>query len=127
MKVTLDTLIVESEECNQFKYEYRMIITSPAKFDSDKLDLVRNGWNIERNSQLDELEKAKPELEVAIDLAEKFGKDAVLWEAYFRMGVYYKKSKNLVEAKKYLMKSVEVIDKLRNHIVGGEEAKKLFS
>lgn len=58
MKVTLDTLIVESEECNQFKYEYRMIITSPAKFAGDKLYLVRGGWNIERNNQLDELEKA---------------------------------------------------------------------
>ena len=64
---------------------------------------------------------------MAIELAEKFGKDAVLWEAYFRMGDYYRKSGNLQEAKNFLTKSVNVIDELRNHIVGGEEAKKLFS
>ena len=58
MKVTLDTLIVESEECNQFKYEYRCLITSPSLFDNLKLQLVRDGWNIERNSQLNELESA---------------------------------------------------------------------
>lgn len=74
-----------------------------------------------------ELEKAKAELTEAIVLAEKFGKDATLWEGYFRIGDYYRQSKNLKESKNYLLKSVGVIDKLRNNVVGGEEAQKLFS
>ena len=73
------------------------------------------------------LDKAKTELTEAIELGEKFGKDAVLWEAYFRMGQYYRKSKNLKEAKDHLFRSVHVVEKLRNNVVGGEEAKKLFS
>jgi CHAT domain-containing protein len=77
--------------------------------------------------QRGELEKAKTELTEAIMLAEKFGKDATLWESYFRMGVYHRKTNNLKESKNYLAKSVGVIEKLRNKIVGGEEAQKLFS
>jgi CHAT domain-containing protein len=74
-----------------------------------------------------ELEKAKMELTDGIELAEKFGKNSALWEAYFRMGEYYRLSKNLQEAKNYLLKSVHVIENLRSKIVGGEEAQKLFS
>ena len=74
-----------------------------------------------------DLTKAKIELTEAIELGEKFGKDGVLWEAYFRMGQYYHKSNNLKDAKSYLLKSVGVIEKMRNNVVGGEEAKKMFS
>ena len=102
-----------------------------------KTFLIAQNLMIERTSnatklghlflQKGELEKAKAELTEAIELGERFGKSAVLWEGYFRLGDYYRKSKNPQEAKSYLIKSVGVIDKLRNNIVGGEEAKKLFS
>lgn len=62
-----------------------------------------------------------------IQISEQTGDKLYLWEAYYRLGVMYREKKDLDKAKEFLIKSVEVLEKIRNSITGGEEAKKIFA
>jgi CHAT domain-containing protein len=71
--------------------------------------------------------RAKPLLEECIQLSRDATKFSTLWEGLYWLGIVYKTNKQLPEAKKYLTESVEVIEKIRNKVSGGDEARKLFS
>lgn len=70
---------------------------------------------------------ARPWLDECIKFSRETGKNSTLWESLYWLGVLYKNTKQLDESKKYLKESVEVIEKIRNKVSGGEEARKLFS
>ncbi|MEQ1585497.1 MAG: tetratricopeptide repeat protein [Cyclobacteriaceae bacterium] len=71
--------------------------------------------------------KAKPLLEECMKSSRDMGKYNTLWESLYWLGVLYKENKQLPQSKQYLTESVEVIEKIRNKVTGGEEAQKLFS
>ncbi len=71
--------------------------------------------------------KAKPLLEECVAASREMGKYNTLWESLYWLGILYKENKQLPQSKQYLMESVEVIEKIRNKVSGGEEAQKLFS
>lgn len=71
--------------------------------------------------------KARSLLEEGIKTSQDMSKYSTLWESLYWLGVLYKENKQLPESKKYLTQSVEVIEKIRNKVSGGEEARKLFS
>ena len=62
-----------------------------------------------------------------IQISEQTGDNLYLWEAYYRLGVMHREKKDLEKAKEFLKKSVEVLEKIRNSVTGGEEAKKIFA
>lgn len=70
---------------------------------------------------------AKPALEECIKLSRDMGKSGTLWEGLYWLGVLYKENKQLPQSKQYLTEAVEVIEKIRNKVSGGEEARKMFS
>lgn len=71
--------------------------------------------------------KAKPLLEECMKFSRDMGKYNTLWESLYWLGILYKENKQLPQSKQYLTESVEVIEKIRNKVSGGEEAQKLFS
>jgi|GEM_PF-1163876 len=71
--------------------------------------------------------KAKPLLEECIKASRDMGKYNTLWESLYWLGVLYKESKQLPQSRDYLKESVVVIEKIRNKVSGGDEARKLFS
>ncbi|HWA35555.1 MAG TPA: tetratricopeptide repeat protein, partial [Cyclobacteriaceae bacterium] len=70
---------------------------------------------------------AKPYLEECTRLSKEMAKLNTLWESLYLQGVIAKESKQLTQSRDYLKESVEVIEKIRNKVSGGEEARKLFS
>lgn len=71
--------------------------------------------------------KAKLLLEESIKTSREMGKTNTLWESLYWLGILYKENKQLPESAKYLKESIEVIEKIRNKVSGGEEARKMFS
>ncbi|HYG01631.1 MAG TPA: CHAT domain-containing tetratricopeptide repeat protein [Chryseosolibacter sp.] len=70
---------------------------------------------------------AKAPLEECVKLSRSIGKQSTLWESLYLLGVWYKNAGDLKVAKEHLKESVAVIEKIRNKVSGGEEARKLFS
>ncbi|CAN5292148.1 hypothetical protein BH09BAC3_BH09BAC3_17910 [soil metagenome] len=70
---------------------------------------------------------AKPLLEEAIKAAREMNKLGSMWESLYLTGVMYKDTKDLAKSAEYLKEAAAVIEKLRNKVSGGEEARKLFS
>ncbi|MBX2901062.1 MAG: CHAT domain-containing protein [Cyclobacteriaceae bacterium] len=70
---------------------------------------------------------AKPWLEETVKLSREIGKYNTLWESLYWLGILYKENKQLAQSSAYLKEAVDVIDKIRNKVSGGEEARKLFS
>jgi len=70
---------------------------------------------------------ATPYLEETIKASKEMNKNATLWEGLYWMGVMYRDLKDLPKASEYLKEAVAVIEKIRNKVSGGEEARKLFS
>ena len=70
---------------------------------------------------------AKPLLEECVKISREMGKYNTLWESLYWLGMLHKENKQLPESRKYLEESVAVIEKIRNKVSGGEEARKLFS
>ncbi len=70
---------------------------------------------------------AKPLLEECVKISREMGKYNTLWESLYWLGMLHKENKQLGESRKYLEESVAVIEKIRNKVSGGEEARKLFS
>lgn len=71
--------------------------------------------------------KAKPILEETIKASREMSKYNTLWESLYWLGMLYKENKQLPQSRDYLKESVEVIERIRNKVSGGEEARKLFS
>lgn len=71
--------------------------------------------------------KAKPLLEESVTASREMGKTATLWESLYWLGILYRDNNQLKQSSEYLKESVTVIEKIRNHISGGEEARKMFS
>lgn len=71
--------------------------------------------------------KAKPLLEESIKTSRDMGKTSTLWESLYWLGILYKENKELPQSAKYLKESIEVIEKIKNKVSGGEEARKMFS
>jgi CHAT domain-containing protein len=71
--------------------------------------------------------KAKVSLDEAHTIAKNIGTDNSLWEILYLRGVTGKNSNNLAGAKEDLKEAVTIIEKIRNKVAGGEEARKLFS
>jgi CHAT domain-containing protein len=71
--------------------------------------------------------KAKVSLEAAHGIATNIGMDNSLWEILYLRGLTNKNSNNLAAAKNDLKEAVALIEKIRNKVAGGEEARKLFS
>jgi len=74
-----------------------------------------------------QIPKAEQSGNEVVALSQKIGYDLYIWETYFRFGLIYREKKDLEKSKEYLKKAVEVLEKMRNSVTGGEEAKKLFS
>jgi CHAT domain-containing protein len=70
---------------------------------------------------------AKPYLEECTRISKEMSKLNTLWESLYLQGVIAKEGKQLPQSRDYLKQSVEVIEKIRNKVSGGEEARKLFS
>lgn len=70
---------------------------------------------------------AKPVLEECTKTSREMSKLHTLWESLYLQGVVSREAKQLKEARGYLIESVEIIEKIRNKVSGGEEARKLFS
>ncbi len=71
--------------------------------------------------------EAKPLLEECVKTSREMGKYNTLWESLYWLGMLHKENKQLPESREYLKESVAVIEKIRNKVSGGEEARKLFS
>lgn len=99
-----------------------------SKEKSLKLSYVSNlGLLGQLEVELKDFSKAKPLLEECMKSSRDMGKYNTLWESLYWLGVLYKENKQLPQSKQYLTESVEVIEKIRNKVTGGEEAQKLFS
>ncbi|MCW5911068.1 MAG: tetratricopeptide repeat protein [Cyclobacteriaceae bacterium] len=87
--------------------------------------------NINLLGQLEVLQKnyakAKPILEETISVSREISKYNTLWESLYWLGILYKENKQLPQSRDYLKEAVVVIEKIRNKVSGGEEARKLFS
>ncbi len=70
---------------------------------------------------------AKPYLEECTRTSKEMSKLNTLWESLYLQGVIAKEGKQMTQSRDYLKESVEVIEKIRNKVSGGEEARKLFS
>ncbi len=70
---------------------------------------------------------AKPYVEECTRTSKEMAKLNTLWESLYLQGVIAKEGKQLTQSRDYLKESVEVIEKIRNKVSGGEEARKLFS
>ena len=77
--------------------------------------------------QTKQIAKAEQSGNEVITLSQKIGYDLYIWETYFRFGLMYREKKDLEKSKDFLKKAVEVLEKMRNSVTGGEEAKKIFS
>lgn len=99
-----------------------------AKEKSLKVDYLAN---INLLGQLEVLQKnyskARPLLEETIKTSREMNKYNTLWESLYWLGILYKENKQLPQSRDYLKESVAVIEKIRNKVTGGEEARKLFS
>jgi tetratricopeptide (TPR) repeat protein len=99
-----------------------------AKEKSLKVDYIAN---LNLLGQLQVLQKnyakAKPTLEETIKASREMGKYNTLWESLYWLGMLYKENKQLPQSRDYLKEAVDVIEKIRNKVSGGEEARKLFS
>jgi CHAT domain-containing protein len=87
-------------------------------------NLVLQGKLLVEQKQFD---KAKTILEETYTKSKNIGKDNTLWESLYLLGVAYKNTNDLKKSKDYLMEAEKVIEKVRNKVVGGDEARKLFS
>ncbi|HQQ98174.1 MAG TPA: CHAT domain-containing protein [Cyclobacteriaceae bacterium] len=74
-----------------------------------------------------QFEKAKVILEETYTKSKNIGKDNTLWESLYLLGIAYKNTNDLKKSKEYLVEAEKVIEKVRNKVVGGDEARKLFS
>ncbi len=70
---------------------------------------------------------ARPLLEECIKLSLEMGKNSSLWESLYWMGVLLKETNQLTQSRDFLKQAVDVLEKIRNKVSGGEEARKLFS
>ncbi len=99
-----------------------------AKEKSLKVDYIAN---LNLLGQLQVLQKnyvkAKPTLEETIKASREMSKYNTLWESLYWLGILYKENKQLPQSRDYLKEAVDVIEKIRNKVAGGEEARKLFS
>ena len=77
--------------------------------------------------QQKQYDKAKVALDESYKICTTIRKDDSMWEALYLLGLLQKNTGNLPQSKEYLKESVKVIEKIRNKVVGGEEAQKLFS
>lgn len=99
-----------------------------AKEKSLRVDYIAN---LSLLGQLEVLQKnytkAKPILEESIKASREMNKYNTLWESLYWLGMLYKENKQLPQSRDYLKEAVVVIEKIRNKVTGGEEARKLFS
>jgi len=99
-----------------------------AKEKSLRVDYIAN---LNLLGQLEVLQKnyakAKPILEETIKASREMNKYNTLWESLYWLGMLYKENKQLPQSRDYLKEAVDVIEKIRNKVSGGEEARKLFS
>lgn len=72
-------------------------------------------------------DKAIPFAEQTILISEKIGSDFYLWEALYIMGCITRDKNQLAKSKIFFKSAVDVIEKIRMRITGGEAAQKLFS
>ncbi len=70
---------------------------------------------------------AQPLLEECIKTSRSLNKYNTLWESLYWQGVMHRENKELTQSRDDLIESVAVIEKIRNKVSGGEEARKLFS
>src|SRR4051812_31749665 len=70
---------------------------------------------------------AKPFLEECTRTSKEMSKLSSLWESLYLQGLIAKEGKQLIQSRDYLKESVDVIEKIRNKVSGGGEARKLFS
>lgn len=87
-------------------------------------NLVLQGKLLVEQKQFD---KAKVILEETYTKSKSIGKDNTLWESLYLLGITYKNTNELKKSKEYLVEAEKVIEKVRNKVVGGDEARKLFS
>lgn len=73
------------------------------------------------------IEEANRFFETSIALHEAIGAEKHLWEALYYKGLIAKEAGKTEEATQYLTRAVDVLEKIQNKLVGGEEAKKLFA
>lgn len=99
-----------------------------AKEKSLRVDYITN---LSLLGQLEVLQKnytkAKPILEESIKASREMNKYNTLWESLYWLGMLYKENKQLPQSRDYLKEAVTIIEKIRNKVTGGEEARKLFS
>jgi CHAT domain-containing protein len=114
------------------KYEEAFVYLSEgAKISREKNMKISYVFNLSLLGQLEverkNYAKAKPILEESIKTSREMGKNATLWESLYWLGILYKENNQLPQSSQYLKESISIIEKIRNSISGGEEAKKMFS
>jgi CHAT domain-containing protein len=77
--------------------------------------------------ELKQYDQAKISLDESSKIGQSIGRDNVMWESRYLQGLVQKATGNLKQSKDFLKESVTIIEKLRNKVVGGEDAQKLFS
>ena len=114
------------------KYEEAFIhLSEGAKISKEKSMKISYVFNLSLLGQLEverkNYAKAKPILEETIKTSRDMGKNATLWESLYWLGILYKENNQLPQSSQYLKESISIIEKIRNSISGGEEARKMFS
>lgn len=69
------------------------------------------------------INKANDIIQISAEIGDEFWS----WEAYYYLGLIEKQNENLMRGKEYLGEAIELIEKIRSRIGGGEEAQKTFS